>query len=440
MSNRLTKPSIKVFLYHRDLRWQDNIGLNELLKKSNNIALLFIFTEQQIQNNNWFSPRAFNYMLHCLRNLNQSIPLNFMIAKSEVTALTELIKNNIIECIYTNYDFTPFAQKRHLLTKKLLEKHHINYYAFQDYLLFKPGAIRPQSKPHGFFQVFTPFWKQMLTYNNLIKTPIYENIKNKNFIKLNNTLSFVDLPFKLEPVRLPSQRSEVLNQINNIALTYKTDRDYFDRPGTTLISAAIKFGVISMREAWFGAKKRFKETENSFSRQLAWREFFYHTTFLAQKNHVWKWGDNWRSKFNNLHWSTSKIDFQKWCDGETGYALIDAAMNQLNQTGYMHNRGRLLVASFLTKNLMIHWSWGEKYFAQKLIDYDPIVNAMSWQWVAGCGLDAAPYFRIFNPERQQELWDPAGIYVKKYGSPNYVKPMIEWRSSRENYLKKVKNL
>ena len=422
-----------LFLFHRDLRCIDNIGLHRLVQISHNIALLFIMTDEQTVNNNWFNQHAFNYQNELLRELAHRFNINFIKAKDEQSALKKVFAQNTIKRVYTNYDFTPFAQQRHQKTSLLCKKFSVEYKAFNDYLLLKPGTIL--NKNQHYFKVFTPFWKNVIQNSALIKQPAQTDLQAIQFQPLKGCWTWEQLNIPVTPSGYTINRQEAFEIIQKLPTKYEQWRNDLASPGGSGLSSAIKFGLISIREVIDAAVKAFHAFDNPFIRQVVWREFYYHVSYLAMCNKEWNFGENWNRAFNNVTWCNDKKLFHKWTAGKTGFLVVDAAMHQLNQTGFMHNRARLIVGSFLTKNLMFHWSWGEKYFAEKLVDYDPIVNQMSWQWVAGCGLDAAPYFRIFNPTLQQEKYDPNLIYCQKYLPANWNPPaIIDYKMSREQYL------
>lgn len=430
-----------IFLFHRDLRIVDNVGLDALIQQTDNIGLLFILTKEQTNSQQpYFAQKSFQYMLHCLATLSKKIILNIIEAESELSGLKTLIKNNNIKQIYTNEDYTPYAVNRSRKTAQFCQEHQIIYRTFRDYLLFKPGNIL--TKQNTIVKVFTPFWKQIILKQDNIARPRYNQSSKTRFIKLHHTFLFNDLQLSPTPLTVHFQRKCLIQNIKNIKNNYNESRNWLASNTTSNISAGIKFGVLSIREVVYISLKTWKKFNNPFIRQVCWREFFYHTVILAMQQQTWNWNTNWNPQWNHFPWSNNKTLFQKWKNGRTGYILVDAAMHQLNTTGEMHNRARLVAASFLTKNLLIDWKWGANYFKSRLIDYDPIVNMMSWQWVCGCGLDAAPYFRIFNPILQQKKFDPTLIYCRKYqqNPQNYLPPMVDWNNSRNQYLLVMKEL
>ncbi len=430
---------MNVFIFHRDFRIIDNLGLYVFDKiKSKNKVLVFFLTELQTKENKLFNHFSFNFMMNCLKELNHSVDINIIKCKSELEGIKYLHKKYNIETIHTNKDISKFSIDRSSEIKKWSLKNSISYFEYQDYLLFKPKNLLKSN--NDFYKVFTPFWKNILN-NHANKIPIPLKNKLESVYKLiHNKYSFYKSSIVLRETFAPYKRKEIINNFNNLDLNYSEKRDFLDSNYTTLASAAIKYGVISIREAVYFANKKFNnELNNPLTRQIIWREFYYHLYYHLTTKNKWLFGSNQKNIFNNMPWNKDKYLFKKWSDGETGFEIIDAAMNQLNTTGYMHNRARLIVGSFLTKNLLIDWKWGEEYFAIKLEDYDPIINQFSWQWIAGSGSDAAPFYRIFNPEIQQEKFDSKKIYINKYLKSSHMK-ILDLKESRKKALEIYKYL
>ena len=430
---------MNIFIFHRDFRVIDNLGLYAFDKiKSNNKLLVFFLTEKQTKENKLFNNFAFNFMMNSLKELNDLVKINIIKCKSELEGIKSLHKKYKIDTIHTNKDISKFSIDRSSEIKKWSIKNSISYFEYQDYLLFKPKTLLKSN--NDFYKIFTPFWKNILNkHSNKIRKPLKDKLESI-YKLIDNTYSFDKLNIILKETFAPFKRKEVINNFKNLNLNYSEKRDFLESNYTTLASAAIKYGVISIREAVALANKKFKgELKNPLTRQIIWREFYYHLYYHLTTKNKWVFGSNQKNIFNNMPWNKDKDLFKKWCDGETGFEIIDAAMNQLNTTGYMHNRARLIVGSFLTKNLLIDWKWGEKYFAIKLEDYDPIINQFSWQWIAGSGSDAAPFYRIFNPEIQQEKFDSKKIYINKYLKSPQPK-ILDLKESRKKALEIYKYL
>lgn len=450
-----------LFIFHRDFRIIDNNTLNQLNKLCNNIYTCFIFTPMQVTNKNKFkSDNAIQFMIESLENLKNEIEskggkliILYGDSKSEIN---NLINKLDINYLATNKDYSPFAKEREKDYLKLCEQHEIEYLSLNDYYLYEPGNIIVDSTGKAYTK-YTPF------YNKVSKISYQkpEKYKKINFSKINynNEYSLDKAKNQLiesnEDLLVKGGRDYALKIISNIDKykNYSKDRDSLTY-NTTQLSAYIKFGCISIREAAEKIKKN-----NALFRQLIWREFYAH--ILNDYPYVLK--GPLKEQYKSISWSKSvkKFDARKTCF--TFFPIVDAAMIEMNTTGYMHNRGRLIVASFLIKTLLIDWREGEKYFATKLTDYDPASNNGNWQWVASTGADSQPYLRIFNPWSQSQEHDPECEYIKKWipelkSLPNnkihkwfeyyeeflkdkkiiYYKPIVDYKLQREKAIEMYK--
>lgn len=443
-----------IFIFRRDLRINDNTGLYECIKKSKNVYPIFIFTPEQIKENKFKSDNAVQFMVESLNNLSKKINLTFCYG-DYLDVIKDIIKKNNVESIYTNTDYTKYAIKRDEDITKLCKKLNINFYYFHDICLFNPGTVLTGGDK--IYQKFTPFYNKCLK----LKVPKLKKLKN-----IKDKTSKVKTKFKIkkskiddfylynDKINVNGGRKEGLKILKNIKhfKSYERTRNELSIQ-TTQLSAYIKFGCISIRECYFKFLKNFG-LKDGLIRQLIWRDFYYH----LGNGFIERFGKSLKPQYDKIKWDNNISNLNKWKKGETGYPVVDACMTQLNTTGYMHNRGRLIVASFLIKNLQIDWKYGEKYFAQKLLDYDVLVNNGNWQWVSGSGADSQPYFRIFNPWSQSEKFDKECKYIK-YWLPNlknvnnkhlhkwedfykeynlkeinYYSPIIDYKKSREKVL------
>lgn len=419
---------MNVFLFHRDLRIQDNLALNELAKHGP-VTCIFIFTPSQVKSNPFFSPRAFQFMCESLHELKQDIrdkggDIYYFFGET-----IDILKTLDIQHLGFNIDYTPYARRRDEAILDYCLQKNIPCITAEDYLLAPMGTfLKPDKTP---YVVYTPFKTAALKHTPL--KPVTSSIKFATMKQTSYTPTYENNE------QLRGGRKEALKRLS---FTYQ--HDMFTP--TTQLSAYIKFGCLSIREAYWA------NSNSEYRQQLVWREFFYYITcYFPQVLDS-------RSNFKgNLPWNTNKHAFEKWCKGETGFPIVDAAMRQLNETGYMHNRGRLITANFLTRLLGIDWRQGEQYYATHLIDYDPAVNNGNWQWVSGTGVDRAPYSqRIFNPWIQSAKFDPQATYIKQWipelsdiepkhlhqwnlhYNDKYLKPMIDYKEARDNRLKKYK--
>ena len=403
-----------LFIFRRDLRVVDNIGLNLLNNKCNHIYPIFIFTPEQVTSTNKFkSDNAVQFMIESLQNLNQQISkmgskLLVFYGHNE-NIVSQLIYALKINCVCFNSDYSPYAIKRDIGIIQLCIKKGIAVEFGSDYYLHPPGTILNGSGET--YQKFTPFYEASL--RKKVDSPMalrkihFANTSKSlpNKITLEQALTKFT---KINPnILVHGGRDNGLKQMKiaskNIFNYPKTHNDLSH--STSELSAYIKFGCVSIREVY----KAF-HSKRDFIRQLFWRDFYANILFAFPQ----VLGHTLKPKYNKIHWKNNQSWFQKWCKGETGFPVVDAGMRQLNTTGYMHNRARLIVSSLLVKTLLISWEYGEKYFATKLTDYDPASNNGNWQWQAGSGADSQPYFRIFNPWLQTKEYDPDCEYIKKW--------------------------
>lgn len=390
-----------LYIFRRDLRLEDNTALLEALKTSNKVIPCFILDPRQIKENEYFSKNAYEFMIKSLKELDEKLRSKgsqLYVFKEKPEEVIGKLKNKISKVIVTQ-DYTPFSMERDKKIKTKCEELNISFQSFEDYLL---NPVEKIKKGNGEpYTVFTPYYKSALKYK--IRKP--KPNKHINYFKE-----------KLDTVKIPEieknpylykkgGRAEALELLKENYFYYKEKRDIPSINGTTGLSPHHKFGTISIRESY----EAFKGNE-SLIRELYFRDFFTQLCY----HHPYVFKENFQRKYNSLEWEDDDEKFKAWCEGRTGFPIVDAGMRELNTTGYMHNRIRMIVASFLVKHLLINWKRGERYFANKLVDYDPCVNNANWQWAASTGADAQPYFRIFNPWRQQERFDPECKYIKKW--------------------------
>ena len=404
-----------LFIFRRALRLKDNTGLIKALKNSKKVIPCFIFTPEQIKNNEYKSKNAIQFMIESLLDLEEQLKkkggelYRFFGKQDEI--VERLIKQKNIDAVYVNRDYTPYAQSRNEKIKKVCKKNNIKFVSNNDYLLIEPEHIETGSGTP--YKVFTPFYKKAKQKNIDKPEPNHHTnyYKGKVDFEKNKTIYNEILPEKNENLFTNGGRTEAVKILRTLHTydDYEKERDYPKKPKTTGLSAHNKFGTISIRELYWDIADQL-DKEHTLIQELFWRDFFTHVAFHNPE----VFGEPFYKDFKDLKWDQDEEKFQKWCDGKTGFPIIDAGMRQLNETGWMHNRVRMIVASFLTKDLHISWQWGEKYFAQKLVDYDPAVNNGNWQWAASTGCDAQPYFRIFNPWSQQERYDKQAKYIKKW--------------------------
>jgi deoxyribodipyrimidine photo-lyase len=405
--------NLTLFLFRRDLRLEDNTALLFALKNSKKVIAAFIFTPEQVENNPYKSSRSLQFMIESLEDLTKEIEskggkLYLFFGKPE-EVVSQCIQDLNVNSIMVNCDYTPYSIQRDQKIASLCKKRNISFHSFHDALLHPPEeTVKSDGTP---YTVFTPF------YRNAVRIKIALPLKNPHTNYYSEPISFsIDHSFykKILPQRFNQQkggRTEGLKILKNLSAfsNYEHFRDFPAEDKTTHFSPHLKFTTCSPREIYYSMQKELG-ADCALIRSLYWRDFFSSISFYFPN--VFKGA--FKSQFNNINWSRDTKQFLLWCEGKTGFPIVDAGMRELNQTGFMHNRVRMIAASFLVKDLHIDWRWGEKYFAQTLIDYDPAINNGNWQWVASTGCDAQPYFRIFNPWNQQMKFDPDCLYIKHW--------------------------
>ena len=362
-----------------------------------------------------------------LNKINKSISVYY---GKPIDVFSDLIEKYNISKVYTNSDYTPYSIFRDKKIKELLESKNIEFKSYKDHVLFeKSEIVKNDNTP---YKVYTPYSRKWILKMSETGIEYFESEKYlENFWQgEKNDISIEEIGFKksnLKPLDL--------NFSNKVVNDYEKTRNFPSINGTSKIGLHLRFGTISTREM---ITKANLSQNNTFLKELIWREFFqqilYHFPNTVTKS--------FKPKYDRIEWINNEEQFKKWCKGETGYPLVDAGMRELNQTGFMHNRVRMLVGSFLCKHLLIDWRWGEAYFAEKLYDYETASNVGNWQWVAGCGVDASPYFRIFNPHEQIKKFDNELNYSKKwvpeFDSKRYIEPIVDHKEARERCLKTYK--
>ncbi|MFB6181880.1 MAG: deoxyribodipyrimidine photo-lyase [Candidatus Magasanikbacteria bacterium] len=411
----MAKYKKSIFIFRRGLRRKDNTGLISALKNSNQVLPCFIFSPKQLENNEYKSNNAVQFMIESLKDLNDQLKQQkgglYKFYGTQPNIISKLLKKHDFDAVFTNRDYTPFSRKRDKKIKKECKKRDVDFIQKNDYLLIEPEDIETnESNP---YKVFTPFYKK--AKKKRIDKP--ETNQHTNYftgdIDISKSKKIYNkiLASKNDKIFKKGGRKEAMKIIRNLHNydEYDKQRELPARDGTTGLSAHNKFGTISIRELYWDIRDQLNK-EHTLIQELFWRDFFTHIAFHFPK----VFGEPFYEKYKQFNWSYSKKKFKAWKKGETGFPIVDAGMRQLNTTGWMHNRVRMIVASFLTKDLRIDWRWGEKYFASKLVDYDPAVNNGNWQWAASTGCDSQPYFRIFNPWTQQEDYDQKAEYIKKW--------------------------
>ena len=415
---------VALFWFRRDLRLEDNTALNQVLKSGFTVLPIFIFDKEIISELPKNDARV-NFIHQTLKKINTQLQgnassLKILLAKP-MEAFRELIKEYNVVKVYCNKDYEPYAIKRDKDIKSFLNSNNIEFHDFKDQVIFEENEItKDDGKPYTIYTPFKNKWLQKFSKEVHLPQVLSDGsfIKEEYSFPSIEEIGFSQSQIKVKPFTLSNLKK------------YSTTRDIPEEDGTSYLSPHLRFGTISPRQII----KKLGKDDSIFLSELIWREFFMQILFHFPK----VVSENFKAKYNGIKWRNNEEEFEKWCEGKTGYPMVDAGMRQLNQTGYMHNRERMVTAGFLCKHLLIDWKWGEAYFAKKLLDYDLSANNGNWQWSAGTGCDSAPYFRIFNPSEQIKKFDSKFNYIKKwipeFGQLDYPNPMVDHKYARERAL------
>lgn len=433
----MSQQKVNIFWFRRDLRLDDNVGFLAALKADLPVLPIFIFDKEILDKLPEDDARV-TFIFDTLQKMRDELQeerdssLAMFYGKPE-TIFKDLIDQYEIDTVFTNRDYEPYAKERDEAMEKLLSTEEINFKTYKDQVIFeKDEIVKNDGDP---YVVYTPYknkWKEnfdedehlQMHYTSQHLDNLIENTRLPNV-----TLS--DMGFKTSALKVPDY-TITPTLIDN----YEDTRNFPAKEnGTSRLGPHLRFGTVSTRKMM---RKAIAEENEVFWSELIWREFFMQILY-----HFPHTKDNaFRPKYDRIEWRNNEAEFEKWKNGQTGYAFVDAGMRELNTTGFMHNRVRMLVASFLCKHLLIDWRWGEAYFAEKLLDYDMSANVGNWQWAAGSGVDAAPYFRIFNPMTQIDKFDKQREYINKWVPElqelSYPDKMVDHKMARERCLKVYK--
>jgi deoxyribodipyrimidine photo-lyase len=494
-----------IFIFRRDFRIADNTGLMAAFRCCERVIPIFIFTKTQVDKNDWFSSKSFQFLLESLDDLDKQM---WKLERKKVSRFYDFgneddVLNSIINtlhdnkglqlnnvALFCNLDYTEYSKERDNNLEIWCKHNNIKFKGFHDICLHEPGTILTNNNEP--YRKFTPFYEKYMTRNVPSSATIdmmelerirngdkkrlihYEREVRKGYFKNKGTKKSRDFilrsleyistndTFKTKNIQNDTIRGgrkrailDILFNINKWS-DYENNRDNLNYK-TTRLSAYLKYGCVSPREVVYAIMREFRNRRHPLIRQLVWRDFYIHVmnafpNVVSRKRGIKR---ELKQSYSKIKWRNSKKEFERWKTGTTGFPIVDACMRELNETGFMHNRGRMIVASFLVKTLLCDWEWGEKYFATKLVDYDPAANNGNWQWVSGTGADSMPYFRIFNPWIQAEKYDPNTEYIhkwipelkyviskdihswdmkkvrKQYINFNYPEPIVDYRERRK---------
>ncbi len=416
---------ITLFWFRRDLRLEDNTGLFYALQQEKNVLPLFIFDRNILDKLEDKSDARVEFIHSQLADIKSQLEekggsLLVKYGKPE-EIYRELLIAYDIQAVYTNRDYEPYAKERDAQIEQILKEKGITLLAFKDQVIFEPWEILNGSGEH--YKVFTPFSRNWIDKYKTSKVEALENPNWKNLHSVSplSMISLAEMGFQESSIEIPRKVAD-----EDIIRHYDKTRNFPAQNGTSRLGIHLRFGTISIRKLAQIASK----LNETFLNELIWREFYM--MILSYNPQVVD--KAFKPAYDQIPWRNNPEEFQAWCDGLTGYPIVDAGMRELNATGYMHNRVRMIVASFLTKHLLVDWRWGEAYFAKKLLDYDLSANNGGWQWAAGTGTDAQPYFRVFNPDSQTEKFDKELKYIKKWipelGTDLYPKPIVDHKFAR----------
>lgn len=415
-----------IFWFRRDLRLEDNVGLYHTLKEHARVQPIFIFDPHILDQLEDPADARVTFIYDTLRHLYEALTAigsTLLVIQGKPEELFRILPG---KAVFANHDYEPYGRNRDQMVSGILARRAIPFVHFKDIVVFEADeVVKDDGTP---YTVFTPYcrrWKERLNDHPLRDSPVSQHLSNLNKTQAVPFPSLADLGFDRSEVPFPERKVP-----QKIIADYATQRDIPGIRSTSRLGVHLRFGTVSIRKLVAIARDKSEVWLN----ELIWREFYH--MILWHFPHVA--GRSFKAGFDRIAWKNDPDAFHRWCQGRTGYPLVDAGMRELNATGFMHNRIRMVAASFLTKHLLIDWRWGEAYFAKKLLDFDLAANNGGWQWAAGTGCDAAPYFRVFNPALQAAKFDPDSTYLKQWipelGTDRYPAPMVNHAFARDRAL------
>ena len=425
-----------LFWHRRDLRIDDNKGLFDALKQNEIVHPIFIFDKSILDKlpNNDQRILFIHQEIESLKKNYQNLGSDLWVYYGEPSEIIPKIAQELnCSSVYFNNDYEPYALQRDQEIQVSLNKIKIEFIGKKDHVIFeKNEVLKDDGKPYTIFTPYSRKWKANLKEEDLREYSIEKysgNLVQKQQGEASITLE--EMGFESKVLHdFPNRIAK-----NEILKNYHISRNFPAVKGTSKLSLHLRFGTISIRKLALIAR----EQNETYLNELIWRDFYQMIIFHFPKSAE----NSFKAQYDKIIWEKNEVHFDSWCTGKTGYPIVDAGMRELNATGFMHNRVRMVVASFLTKHLLLDWRLGAAYFAEKLLDFELASNTGGWQWAAGCGCDAAPYFRVFNPQAQQEKFDKSFEYIKKwvpeYGTSSYPEPVIEHKFARERILQRFKS-
>jgi deoxyribodipyrimidine photo-lyase len=424
---KLITKDVTVFWFRRDLRLEDNAGLYHALKSHTKVVGLFIFDSIILEELDDKNDKRVDFIYRSLEILKHELEASGSTLLTAYGNPVTFFQKIHPKAVYTNHDYEPYAVARDASVKNILIAKGLEFHSFKDQVIFEKNEIvKDSASPYTVFAPYSNKWKATLADFYLKTYPSKKLLKNLLQTKPVWFPSLDEIGFQKTDLQAPGRVIKM-----SLIINYHLTRNFPAIEGTTRLSVHLRFGTVSIRKL---AKVALQKNQ-TWLNELIWRDFYQ--MILWHFPQVEK--ESFKPAYDLIRWRNNETEFERWCGGTTGYPIVDAGMRELNQTGFMHNRVRMVTASFLTKHLLIDWRWGEAYFAKKLLDYDMAANNGGWQWAAGSGCDAAPYFRVFNPELQTQKFDPELKYIHRwvpeFGSTAYPKPIVDHKFARERAIK-----
>jgi len=424
------KKTINIFWFRRDLRIEDNIGFAKALLGKHPVLPLFIF-DSEILDDLPIDDARVTFVFERIEELQKSLlekgsSLSVHYGKP-IEIFKLLVEEYDLQNVITNRDYETYGQNRDATVKDILAEKGVGFFSYKDHVIFeRDDIVKTDGSPYVVYTPYMKKWKEQFKAQIYLSVQSLPNFENLLKTSSKTQVSLKNMGFTKSSIRVPDYDLKPKS-----IKEYEENRNFPALDATSHVGPHLRFGTLSIRKV---IEMAIVEKNEAFLQELIWREFFIQILWHFPETVKYAF----KKKYDRIEWRNNELEFERWKKGITGYPLVDAGMRQLEQTGYMHNRVRMVVASFLCKHLLIDWRWGEAYFAEKLLDYDQASNVGNWQWAAGSGVDAAPYFRIFNPTSQQEKFDSKEIYVRKwindYNQPSYPSPMIDHKTARERCL------
>jgi deoxyribodipyrimidine photo-lyase len=428
--SKLVTPGTALFWFRRDLRVADNAGLYHALKAAMPVLPVFIFDTLILDKLDDKHDRRVDFIYQTLQQVKAELEEaggSLLVLHGDPQKLFKKLQPG---AVYTNHDYEPYARERDAQVRQHLEARGIAFHSFKDQVIFEQDeVVKDNGEPYTVFTPYSRKWKNTLRPFYAKSYPTERYVKHLKRVKPLSIPTMRDIGFAASHATFPPRTIR-----QTVIKDYHHTRDFPALAGTTRLSVHLRFGTVSIRKLVQVALRK----NDTWLNELIWRDFYH--SILWHFPHVA--GNSFKPAYDHIAWRNDEKEFKAWCEGRTGYPIVDAGMRELSETGFMHNRVRMITASFLTKHLLIDWRWGEAYFAEKLLDFDLAANNGGWQWAAGSGCDAAPYFRVFNPTLQTEKFDPQGKYIKTWvpeaGTPAYPAPVVDHAQARDRALRVYK--